>query len=828
MTGSPMSVETRRLPRNLEMLARAAAEATAFLGIAILVGWALDLPLLRSGIPGSVAVKANSAMGFLTAGLAARTLASRRSGPRGRFLAKVAGVVVGAVGFLTLVEYVARVNLGIDQVLFHEGGTTIHPGRMAPNAALAFLFIGIALAVHDLETEAGTRPAQLLALAAALVPLQAIIGYAYGVEPMEGLAASTRVPFYAGIGFFLLVTSLLFDRPESGLMRVFTGPGLAGFMARRLIGAVFVVPIGLGWFFLVVGLRAGKYEALLGASFVVVSAVVVAAAVVYWNALALGDMEADRLRAEETERKQREWLRTTLASIGDAVIATDVRGNVTLVNAAAEKLVGAGPEAVGRPLGEVFRAVDEQGRPVPDPVATALASGGPTPLGPGVTLLAPGARQYPIEGSASPIRAEGREAQGVALVFGDRTEARRSEAERAALLSREQEARAEAERASRAKDEFIATVSHELRTPLNAVLGWARLLRTGRLDASATERAMEAIERSATTQAQIVDDLLDVARIVRGRLKLDVREADLGGAVEAAAETVRPAANAKGIGLEIDIEEGGGAVRGDPARLQQIVWNLLANAIKFTPSGGRVEVRVRRLPDRVRLEVRDDGAGIDPDFLPHVFERFRQGDSSPTRAHGGLGIGLAIVRHLVEAHGGSVSASSPGRNQGATFTVDLPVPGDAPRTAARPQPRGGVRPWHPPGDIPSLGGLHVLVVDDDDDTLDALRHLLEQSGARVSTASSASTAFQALAGEPPDVLLSDIGMPGEDGFSLIRRVRGLDPERGGKVPAAALTAYTQPSDRDRALSAGFQAFLAKPVDPRELAAAVARLAGRSG
>jgi signal transduction histidine kinase len=445
-----------------------------------------------------------------------------------------------------------------------------------------------------------------------------------------------------------------------------------------------------------------------------------------------------------------------------------------------------------------------------------------------VTLLAPGARQYPIEGSASPIRAEGREAQGVALVFGDRTEARRSEAERAALLSREQEARAEAERASRAKDEFIATVSHELRTPLNAVLGWARLLRTGRLDPSATERAMEAIERSATTQAQIVDDLLDVARIVRGRLKLDVREADLGGAVEAAAETVRPAANAKGIGLEIDIEEGAGAVRGDPARLQQVVWNLLANAIKFTPSGGRVEVRVRRLPDRVRLEVRDDGAGIEPDFLPHVFERFRQGDSSPTRAHGGLGIGLAIVRHLVEAHGGSVSASSPGRNQGATFTVDLPVTGDAPRTAVRPLPRGGVRPWHPPGEIPSLDGLHVLVVDDDDDTLDALRHLLEQSGARVSTASSASTAFLAFAGEPPDVLLSDIGMPGEDGFSLIRRVRGLDPERGGKVPAAALTAYTQPSDRDRALSAGFQAFLAKPVDPRELAGAVARLAGRSG
>jgi PAS domain S-box-containing protein len=821
-----MSVDTRRLPRNLETLARAAAEATAFLGTAILIGWALDLPLLRSGIPGSVAVKANSALGFVAAGMAARTLASRRSGPKARLVAKVIGAVVASVGFFTLVEYVAQVNLGIDQLLFRDSAGSAFPGRMAPNAALAFLFIGIALSVHDLETESGTRPSQLLALAAALVPLQAIIGYAYGVEPMEGLAANTRVPFYAGIGFLLLVTALLFDRPQSGLMRVFTGPGLAGFMARRLIGAVFVVPVGLGWFFLVVGLRTGKYEALLGASFVVVSAVVVAAAVVYWNALALGDMESDRLRAEETERKQREWLRTTLASIGDAVITTDVDGMVTLVNAAAEKLTGAGSEAVGRPLGDVFRVVDEEGRPIPDPVAIALSRAGPLPLGPGVSLLAPSGRAYPVEGSAAPIRAEGREAQGVAIVFSDRTEQRRLESERAALLAREQEARAEAERASRAKDEFIATVSHELRTPLNAVLGWARLLRSGRLDASATGRAMEAIERSATTQAQIVDDLLDVARIVRGRLKLDVQEADLAAAVEGAAETVRPAANAKGITLELHLEPGAGAVRGDPARLQQVVWNLLANAIKFTPGGGRVEVRLRRLPDSVRLEVQDDGAGIDPDFLPHVFERFRQADSSPTRAHGGLGIGLAIVRHLVEAHGGSVSAASPGRNRGSTFVVDLPLPYDAPRPPPRPAQRPGSWSGTPVAELATLSDIHVLVVDDDADTLDALRHLLELAGARVSTASSAPAAFDAIEGDPPDVLLSDIGMPGEDGISLIRRVRSLDPDRGGRVPAAALTAYTQPTDRDRAMGAGFQAFLAKPVDPQELARAVARLAGR--
>jgi len=824
-----MSVDSRRLPKNLEMLGRAAAEATAFLGIAVLIGWALDLPLLRAGFPGSLSVKANAALGFLAAGLSARTLASRRSGPRARLAAKIAGAMVASVGFFTLVEYVASVNLGIDQLLVKEPGGaagTTYPGRMAPNSALAFLFIGIALLVHDLETEAGTRPAQLLALAAALVPLQAIIGFAYGVEPMEGLAANTRVPLYAGIGFLLLVTSLLFDRPQSGLMGVFTGPGLAGFMARRLIGAVFVVPIGLGWLFLVVGLRAGKYEALLGASFVVVSAVVVAAAVVYWNALALGDMEGERLRAEETERKQREWLRTTLASIGDAVIATDVDGMVTLVNAVAEKLTGVGAEAVGRPLGEVFRAVDETRKPIPDPVAAALARGGPAPLGAGVTLLAFSGAEYPVEGSAAPIRAEGGKPQGVALIFGDRTEARRGEAERAALLVREQEARAEAERASRTKDEFIATVSHELRTPLNAVLGWARLLRTGRLDAGSTVRAMEAIERSAMTQAQIVDDLLDVARIVRGRLKLDVREVDLSVAVEAAADTVGPAANAKGIALDLQLEPGAGLVRGDPGRLQQVVWNLLANAIKFTPPGGRVEVRLCRLPDRVRLQVQDDGTGIDPGFLPHVFERFRQADSSPTRAHGGLGIGLAIVRHLVEAHGGSVAAASAGRNQGACLTVDLPLPIDLPR----PEPRQTGRSWPrlAPGltDDQILSGLHVLVVDDDDDTLEAVRHLLEQVGARVSTAATAADAFQALGVEPPDVLLSDIGMPGEDGISLIRRIRGLDPDQGGRVPAAALTAYTQPSDRERALGAGFQAFLAKPVDPLELAETVARLGGR--
>ncbi|HVP68903.1 MAG TPA: ATP-binding protein [Anaeromyxobacteraceae bacterium] len=824
-----MKPDPRSLVRNLEMLARASAEAAAFLGAAVLVGWALNLPLLRSGVPGAVTTKPNTAVCFVLAGLAGRLLASRRTGARGRWLAKLAGATVALVGLLTLVEYLTGANLQVDAILLREvpgAAGPVHSGRMAPNSALAFVLLGLGLALSDVETARGSRPSQLLALAAGLVPLQAVIGYAYGVEPLRGFAAYTRVSFYGGIGFALLVAAVLFARPESGLMRVFTGPGLAGFMARRLTIAVLVIPVALGWIFLVAGLRAGQYEALLGASFVVISAVVVAAAVVYWNAQALAELEAERLRAEDTERQQREWLRTTLASIGDAVVATDVVGTVTLLNAVAEKLTGAGQGAVGRRLEEVFRAVDEEtGEPIDDPTARALREGGLVVLPPRTKLVAPSGAEYPVGGSAAPIRGEGGEVLGVALVFSDMTERRRHEAERAALFVRERDARAEAERASRAKDEFIATVSHELRTPLNAVLGWARLLRGGRLDAAATARAIEAIERSAITQAQIVDDLLDVSRIVRGQMKLDVREADLAAAVEAAADTVRPAATAKSIALSLDLEPGAGSVRGDPARLQQVVWNLLANAIKFTPPGGRVEVRLVRLVDRVRLVVKDTGAGIEASFLPHVFERFRQADSSPTRTHGGLGLGLAIVRHLVEAHGGAVAAESEGKGRGASFTVDLPLPQPGPALAGDRPERSGSRAPAAPAPAVSLSELRVLVVDDDPDTLEALRQLLEQAGAGVVAAASAGEAMAALQRAAPDVILSDIGMPGEDGISLIRRVRSL--EAGRSIPAAALTAYTQAEDRDRALGAGYQVFLAKPVDPGVLTAALARLAGRA-
>ncbi|HET7754735.1 MAG TPA: ATP-binding protein [Anaeromyxobacteraceae bacterium] len=401
------------------------------------------------------------------------------------------------------------------------------------------------------------------------------------------------------------------------------------------------------------------------------------------------------------------------------------------------------------------------------------------------------------------------------------------EVERVGLLEREQVARAAAERASRAKDEFIATLSHELRTPLNSVLGWARLLRLGKLDASGVRRAVEAIERGATTQAQIVDDLLDISRIVRGELKLDVRPLDLVAVIDAAVDTVRPAAAAREIDIAVVLAPRVAQVSGDAGRMQQVVWNLLANAIKFTPDGGLVEVRLEQNGGRVEIRVRDNGSGIPREFLPHVFERFSQADSSTTRTHGGLGIGLAIVRHLVEAHGGTVLADSPGPGLGSTFTVSLPVtvPKQRPRLDERgtpaPQPRSVTKP------VAVLGGLRVLVVDDDADTLDVMRQLLEQAGAVVTAVDGAEAALAQLERELPDVLVSDIAMPGQDGYALIRRVRQLSPERGGLLPAAALTAFAQTEHRQEALLAGYQLFLTKPVEPAELTEAVAKLARRA-
>jgi PAS domain S-box-containing protein len=416
---------------------------------------------------------------------------------------------------------------------------------------------------------------------------------------------------------------------------------------------------------------------------------------------------------------------------------------------------------------------------------------------------------------------EGTTDSGVAWIV-DISARRAAEAERDSLLERERLARAQAEQANRSKDEFLAMVSHELRTPLNAMLGWARMLSAGNADSARQKRGLEVIERNAIAQAQLIEDLLDVSRIVHGKLRLEVASIDLRTVVEAAIDSVRPSFESKGIHLTVTLEQHLDQISGDAQRLQQVVWNLLSNSAKFTPKGGHVHVELRRRGAAIELAVADNGRGIAPHALPFVFDRFRQADASITRAFGGLGLGLSIARHLVELHGGTIEAESAGEGTGSRFVLTLgPLPSTTPVSRALP---ATLPPRAPVAEVTAeLSGLRVLVVDDEPDARELTSTILSEGGATVVAASSASHALKLLDEQQLDVMLSDIGMPEQDGYELIRRVRQLTSP-AGKIPAAALTAFARSDERRQAMLAGFQLHISKPVEPTELTAAVACLA----
>ena len=385
----------------------------------------------------------------------------------------------------------------------------------------------------------------------------------------------------------------------------------------------------------------------------------------------------------------------------------------------------------------------------------------------------------------------------------------------------------EAQDANRMKDDFLAVLSHELRTPLNAILGYSRLLRGNVLSGEHLERGIETVERNARWLTQIVEDVLDVSRIVSGKIRLDVQAVNLASVIDNAIATIQPAADAKSVKLQTLIDPRVAPVSGDPDRLQQVVWNLLSNAVKFTPKGGRVQLRLERVNSHVEIIVSDTGVGIRKDFLPYVFERFRQGDSGPARKTGGLGLGLSIVRHIVEMHGGVVLAESAGEGEGSTFTVTLPIMIVQPTAARRPREHPLAEPQQALQGLSDLSGVHVLAIDDEEDSLGLLRVVLEAAGARVTTASSAAAALGTIESIRPDVLVADIGMPEMDGFELIKRVRAMASPHVRDLPAAALTAFARSEDRTKALQHGFEMHLAKPVDPGELVASVATLVRRS-
>jgi len=525
-------------------------------------------------------------------------------------------------------------------------------------------------------------------------------------------------------------------------------------------------------------------------------------------------MDDARNASEEQLRKvleEQAYLAAIVESSDDAIISKDLNGVVRSVNAAAERMFGySAAELVGRPIRLIIPA-DRQAEE--DGIIAKLRRGERVDHFQTIRRTKDG-RLIDVSLTVSPVRDTSGRVVGASKIARDITEQKRAAAERERLLEAERVARGEAERANRVKDDFVAMVSHELRTPLNAILGWTQLMTRGRNDPALVQRGIDVVARNTRLQAQLISDLLDISRIGAGKLQLDPRSVDLRAIVGQSLETIEEEARSKGVAIESTLEDAGSLVSGDPARLQQICWNLLSNAVKFTPRGGRVRMRLTFDGPWALVEVADTGVGIRPEFLPHVFDRFQQADRSITRQFGGLGLGLSIVKHLVELHGGAVEAASDGEGKGATFRVTLPVLSDVSEQERRREPADSVDAGV------ALHSIRLLVVEDEADTLEFLRRLLTTHGATVLTAATAGEALSLVRDQPPDLMISDIGLPEMDGYDLIQSVR-RQPSPGRDIPAIALTAYARSEDRTRALRAGYQAHIAKPVEPNELLAMIA-------
>ncbi|HWI38772.1 MAG TPA: PAS domain S-box protein [Burkholderiales bacterium] len=540
----------------------------------------------------------------------------------------------------------------------------------------------------------------------------------------------------------------------------------------------------------------------------------------------------ERREHEERLRQSEERFRLLVEGVADyAIFMLDPNGVVATWNAGAARIKGyQADEIVGRHFRKFYppEAI-ESGWPEHE-LRVAAAEG--RFVDEGWRIRKDGSRFW-AHVTITAVRDEAGRLQGFAKLTRDLTERRRTEAleasgaEREAMLEAERSARMLAQRTARIKDEFLATLSHELRTPLNAIMGWTQLLRAGGAhDAAQVQHAMEVIDRNSRAQVRLIDDLLDLSRIISGRFRLDVQQVALLDVLRGALDSIEPAAHAKGVRLESVLDPRSVVVSGDPARLQQVFWNLLSNAVKFTPKGGRVQVLLQRVNSHIEFSVSDTGVGIPDGFLPHVFERFSQKDSSTQREYGGLGLGLAIAKQLVDMHGGTIQAKSLGEGHGATFVVTLPLV----MLRKSEESRARVHPTATEGfeavPLPRLDGVRALVVDDEADALELVRRVLESQGVDVSTVRTAEEALTYLESHAPDVVISDIGMPGTDGYQFMRRLRASEP-KGRRVPTLALTAFARPDDRKNAILAGYQAHLAKPFDLAEFAIVVAGLVGRT-
>ena len=682
----------------LRVASRACGAFVLVIGGTALLGWILGSESLRGAYAAGITIKTNTALGLVALGLALllQEFDSNES-PRTQ-AARWLGAFAALIAFATLVEHVAGVSLGIDQLFFKETAgaiATASPNRMGIPGCIAMALVGCALVLLGWRTKGGTVPAQIFAGLGCMIMLVPLLGYINGLPSLYANPGVTGIALPTALAFLVAAAGILCARPEIGAMRRVVSDDGGGILVRRMIPAILVFPILVG-FLRQVGQNAGLWNADFGRVLGTLTLITVLSSLTLYIGKTISLHARARARAEAAELEMKDRLLKTLES--------------------------------------------------------------------------------------------------------------------------ERSARATAERTSRMKDEFLATLSHELRTPLQAILGWTHVLGTPALAEGDLKRGIETIERNARLQTQLIEDLLDMSRIVSGKIHLEIEDVDLATVVDAVIEAMRPAAQAKNLSLSVEVEARPAPVRGESARLQQVLWNLVSNAIKFTPEGGRLVVRLTRESSHMRLTVRDDGVGIRHELLRDIFERFSQADSSTRRRFGGLGLGLSIARQLAELHGGTLEAESEGEGRGATFTLRLPV-------AAAVHGAGA---WEAPEvtDITEaavdLVGLRLLVVDDQPDARELIARILRDRHAEVWTAQDVTSALALLSRERFDVLISDIGMPVRDGYDLIREVR----TKGNPIPAIALTAFARAEEKTRVLEAGYHAHLAKPVNPVHLARAIARV--RSG
>ena len=692
-TVTPSTVDPGVAAR-LRQLSRVCAAAVLCIGGISLLGWFLDNDTLRGAYAAGITIKTNTAIAlvFLGLGLLLQDFASNDS-PRMR-MARLCGAFAALIGFLTLAQHLTGVSLGIDELLFKEPAgavATSSPNRMGLPSSTTLPLLGCGILLLGWRTRRGIAPSQVLAILALLVTLVPLLGYLNRLPSLYANGVVTGIALPTAVAFLLAAASVLCARPEIGVMRRVVCDDGGGILVRRMIPAVILLPIVVGYL-RQIGQDAGLYSADFGRVVGTLTFICAFSALTLWTGKVISLYSRARARAEAAELEMKERLLKTLES--------------------------------------------------------------------------------------------------------------------------ERNARATAERTSRMKDEFLATLSHELRTPLQAIIGWTHVLHTPALAPEDLKRGVETIERNARLQTQLIEDLLDMSRIVSGKIHLDVEDVDLARVVDAVLDAMRPAAQSKNLTIEARIEARPAPVRGESARLQQILWNLVSNAIKFTPEGGGLVVRLSRGDANYRLIVRDDGVGIRPELLADIFERFSQADSSTKRRFGGLGLGLSIARQLAELHGGSLEATSEGEGRGATFTLTLPV-----AAALDGAPLEGAEVTDISEATIDLVGLKLLVVDDQADARELIARILRDRHAEVWTAQDVTSALGLLARERFDVLVSDIGMPARDGYDLIKDVRA----RGNPIPAIALTAFARAEEKVRALEAGYHAHLAKPVNPIHLARAIARL-----